>query len=369
MENRHIIIDNGSGFCKAGFSGEFEPRTVFPSIFGSPKNKLIMITGHQKDFYIGLDAEDIRGVLNLNYPIKEGNIIDWSEMENIWKYIFTNELRVDPSEHYIMISDSPMNPKINKEKLALIMFEEFNIPGLFFADQVVLPLYSIGKNIGIVADIGDAFSHFGSVFEGYSLRHSIIRMELAGRDVTDYLIRIFYEEGVHLTTTAEREIAKDIKEQTCYIALDFENEKNYYKSIDYEMPDGNKIFIKDQRFRAPEILFQPEICGKYTGGIAQNFNESINRTDRDLRKELYENIVLSGGSTMFPGFTERFTNEIKNLAPYFYQSHVEVTAEPERKLSSWIGCSILSSILPEEYWISRDEYNESGNSILHRKCF
>ena len=194
-------------------------------------------------------------------------------------------------------------------------------------------------------------------------------MELAGRDVTDYLIRIFYEEGVHLTTTAEREIAKDIKEQTCYIALDFENEKNYYKSIDYEMPDGNKIFIKDQRFRAPEILFQPEICGKDTGGIAQKLNESINRTDWDLRKELYENIILSGGSTIFPGFPERFTNEIKNLAPYFYQSHVEVTAEPERKLSTWIGCLILSSILPEEYWISRDEYNESGNSILHRKCF
>jgi actin-related protein len=97
-------------------------------------------------------------------------------------------------------------------------------------------------------------------------------MELAGRDVTDYLIRIFYEEGVHLTTTAEREIAKDIKEKTCYVALDFEDEKKYYKSIDYEMPDGNKIFIKDQRFSAPEILFQPEICGKNTGGIAQKFN-------------------------------------------------------------------------------------------------
>ena len=327
-----------------------------------------MITGHQKDFYIRLEAEEIRGILNLNYPIKQGNIIDWREMENIWEYTFTNELRVDPSEHYIIISDSPMNTKVNKEKLALIMFEEFNIPGLFFANQVVLPLYSIGKTIGIVADIGDVFSHIGSVFEGYSLSHSIIEMELAGRDVTDYLIRILYEEGVHLTTTAEREIAKDIKEKTCYVALDFEDEKKYYKSIDYEMPDGNKIFIKDQRFRAPEILFQPEICGKHTDGIAQKFNESINSSDCDLRKDLYENIILSGGSTIFPGFPERFTNEIKNLAPYLYKSHVEVTANPERKLSTWIGCSILSSILPEEYWISRDEYNESGSSILHIYC-
>ena len=117
-----------------------------------------MITGHQKDFYIGLDAEDIRDILNLNYPIKQGNFIDWREMENIWKYIFTNELRVDPSEHYIMISDSPMNPKLNKEKLGLIMFEEFNSPGLFFANQIVLPLYSIGKTIGFVVDIGDIFS-------------------------------------------------------------------------------------------------------------------------------------------------------------------------------------------------------------------
>ena len=138
-------------------------------------------------------------------------------MKNIWKYIFTKELRVALSEHYIMISDSTMNRKINKEKLAIIMFEEFNILGLFFADQVVMPLYSIGKTIGFVANIGGAFSHFGSVFEGYSLHQSIIRMELAGRDVTDYLIRILYEEGVHLTTTAEREIAKDIKEQTCYV--------------------------------------------------------------------------------------------------------------------------------------------------------
>ena len=135
------------------------------------------------------------------------------------------------------------------------------------------------------------------------------------------------------------------------------------------MPDGNKIFIKDQRFKAPEILFHPQICGKYTGGIAQKFNESINRTDRDLREELYENICLSGGSTMFPGFPERFTNEIKNLAPYFYKSHVEVTAKPERKLSTWIGCSILSSILSEEYWVSVDEYYESGASIIHRKYF
>ena len=366
----NIIIDNGTGYWKAGFSGEEGPRAVFPALVGRPKNPGIMVGAEKKDFFVGLQAEEKRGILNLKYPIEHGIVNDWNDMEKIWDHTFTTELRVDPSEHNVMLTEAPMNPKVNREKMAQIMFETFNAPGLYIAIQAVLSLYSAGKFTGIVADSGDGVSHFVPIFDGYSLPHSVLRMDLAGRDVTDYLIKILNEVGVSLTTTAEREIAKDIKEKTCYVALDFEQEKNNYQEMSYEMPDGTVIKVKDQRFRTPEILFHPEMCGKEAGGIDKKCYDSINKSDIDVRKDLYQCIVLSGGTTMFSGLPERLTKEVKNLAPESMKNNVKVIAVPERKYSVWIGGSILSSISTFGcMWITRDEYNESGASIVHRKCF
>ena len=366
----NVIIDNGTGYCKAGFSGEEGPRAVFPAIVGRPKNVAIMAGAENKDFYVGLQAEEKRGILNLKYPIEHGIVNDWDDMEKVWEHTFTNELRVSPEEHNVMLTEAPMNPKGNREKMATIMFESFNVPGLYIAIQAVLSLYSAGKFTGIVCDSGDGVTHFVPIFDGYALPHSILRMDLAGRDITDYLIKLLNEVGVSLTTTAEREIAKDIKEKTCYVALDFEEEKKNYKEMSYEMPDGTVIKVKDQRFRVPEILFHPENCGKEAGGIDQKCYDSINKSDIDVRKDLYQCIVLSGGTTMFSGLPERLTKDVKALAPESMKNNVKVIAVPERKYSVWIGGSILSSISTfGSMWITKDEYQESGTSIVHRKCF
>jgi actin len=371
----HLIIDNGSGYCKAGFSGDEGPTAVFPAIIGRPKVPGIMVGSEQKDYFVGQQAEEKRGILILKYPIEHGIVEDWDDMEKIWEHTFSNELRVSPEEHNVMLTEAPLNPKVNREKMTQIMFETFNVPGLYIAIQAVLSLYSAGKFTGIVNDSGDGVTHLVPIFDGYALPHSILRINLAGRDLTDHLVKILSERGLHLTTSAEREIVKDLKEKTCYVALDFEQEladskTGAAKEMNYEMPDGSVITIGSERFRCPEVLFKPSLMGREFGGIHEQTYQSIMKSDVDVRKDLYQNIVLSGGTTLFPGLPERLTKEVQKLAPQNISNKVKVIAVPERKYCVWIGGSILSSISTFScMWITKEEYQESGPQVVHRKCF
>ena len=329
-----------------------------------------MVGGDKKEFFVGADAEAKRGVLKLNYPIEHGVVNNWDDMEKIWGHVFTNELRVDPVEHNVMLTEAPMNPKENREKMAQIMFETFNVPGLYIAIQAVLSLYSAGKFTGIVADSGDGVTHFVPIFDGYSLPHAVIRLDLAGRDLTEFMMKLLTETGARFSTTAEKEIVKAIKEKSCYVALDFEEELKSVEPFDYELPDGTHVVVKDQRIRCPEALFKPSMVGKEGNGIGQTCYDSIQKCDIDVRKDLYNCVVLSGGTSMYNGLPERLTKEIKALAPESMKEEVKVIASPERKFAVWIGGSILSSISTfESMWITKTEYEESGATIVHRKCF
>merc|ERR1711872_60418 len=195
-----------------------------------------------KDAYVGDEAQSKRGILSLKYPIEHG-------------------------------------PKSNREKLVQIVFETFNAPATYVCIQAVLSLYASGRTTGMVLDIGDGVSHAVPIYEGYALPHAILRLDLAGRDLTDYLMKIMSERGYSMVTTAEREIVRDIKEKLCYVALDFEQEMAAAASSSieksYELPDGQIVTVGNERFRCPESMFRPAFLGMEVVGIHEGCFNSI----------------------------------------------------------------------------------------------
>jgi len=368
--NQPVVIDNGSGVIKAGFAGDQVPKCHFPNYIGRPKHTRVMAGALEGDLFVGPKAQEHRGLLSIRYPMEHGVVTDWNDMERIWQYIYSkDQLQTFSEEHPVLLTEAPLNPRRNREKSAEIFFETFNVPALFLSMQAVLSLYATGRTTGVVLDSGDGVTHSVPIYEGFALPHSVMRADVAGRDVTRHLRLLLRKEGVNFRTTAEFEIVRTIKEKACYLAANPQKEETLdSERQSFALPDGSTLEIGPARFRAPEVLFRPDLIGEEYEGLHECLVFAIQKSDMDLRKLLFQNIVLSGGSTLFKGFGDRLLSEVKKMAPKDIK--IRISAPQERLYSTWIGGSILASLDTfKKMWVSKREYDEEGHRAIHRKTF
>jgi actin len=366
-----VVIDSGSSTCKVGFAGEDAPLSIFPSIVARPR-----VRSGGETVFVGDEAAQraLSRNYTCHYPVSRGIVTNWDNMERIWHHAFYSELRVAPEDHPVLLTEPPLNPRGNREKMTQIMFETFGVPAIQIATSARLALHASGRSTGIVIESGDSVTHTVPFYKGHMIARAVLRLDVGGRDVTAFLAKLLAERGYALTssTTVEREVVR-IKEELCYVAEDFEDEiKLASVSSDletpYEMPDDTVVTIGSERFRCAELLFRPALACIDQVGIHQAADTSIMKCEVKIRKDLYRNVVLAGGNTMFPGIEGRMQKELTELAPIAVQ--VKVVAQRERAPLSWKGGSILAS-LDSFQWISKAEYDESGQdpSVVHRKCF
>lgn len=376
LHNVPLVLDNGSGTIRAGFAGSDVPSTTFPSYVGRPKHPRVLAGALEGDIFIGPRAQELRGLLKLKWPLEHGIVTDWDDMERIWKFVYEQELKTMSEEHPVLLTEAPLNPRQNREIAAQTLFETFNVPAIYVAVQATLSLYAAGRTTGVVLDVGDGVSHAVPVYEGFAVNSAVRRVDVAGRDVTEYLQTLLRKAGWVFHTSAEKEMVRQMKEKVTYVSPDPRREEKDWaraiypgaeeerrsKTVEYTLPDGNKIKVGAERFRAPEILFDPELVGLEYSGVHQMVVDAIQRTDMDLRKSLYANIVLSGGGTLTQGFPQRLLAELQRLA--VRDMKIKISAPPERKYSTWIGGSILAGLSTfRKMWISIDDWHENPDII------
>ncbi|KAM5320936.1 actin-related protein T2 [Glossophaga mutica] len=365
-----VIFDNGSGLCKAGLSGEIGPRHVVSTVVGQPKFPVASAGAAQKHF-VGEDALHKGEALHLRRPIERGLVTGWDDMEVLWGHLFEWELGVKACDQPVLVTEPALNPREAREKVAEVMFERFRVPAFYLSDQAVLALYASACVTGLVVDSGDGVTCTVPIFEGYSLPHAVGKLPVAGRDITEHLTQLLQASGRAFACALSKGLVDDIKEKLCYVALEPGKELSRRPEEvlrEYKLPDGHLVQIGDQLFQAPEALFAPGQLGLQSPGLSQMVSCSVAKCDADVQNTLYGEIVLSGGTTLFPGLDDRLLKELERLASQ--GTPIKITAPPDRWFSTWIGASIVTSLSSfRQMWVTSADFKEFGTSVVQRRCF
>ena len=373
-----VVLDCGTGLCKAGLSGYDGPSHVFTNVVGNLKHPPLcaMFLEMNPEFYFGEEAEAKRAILNLVYPITRGIINNWDTMEKIWHHTFYNKLQVEAGDHPVLLTEPPFNPKAKRERATQIMFETFNSPALFIANEAVLSVYATGRTTGVLLDSGHSGTRAVPVYKGHVISRAVVKMNLGGGEIAQYLQQLLGDEVGGTSSSVSLAVLRDVKERLCYVAQDFDAEmtvaaQSSFVGETYVLPEEcyeAEITLKSGLFQSPEALFQPALIGLDCLGAHEQLYDSILKCDVDIHKELFENIVLAGGNTMFNGMATRIAKEMNLLVAG--KKAVKVDAPEWREYAAWIGGSMLASQPTfETIWITREEYNETGPTVVHAKCF
>ena len=366
-----IVIDHGSETWKVGWAGEDSPRILLPPVVGVPKNSHLMIGLSSKERYIGDEAVSKRGVLRLSYPFKRGIINDWDNMEKLWHYTFYNELRVDPSEHRLLITDTICTPKCQREQMCESLIEDHSPLSISIANRQVLACYSQGLTNAVCAMLGHSGTFVAAVSEGIIVNSTASYSELGGESLTLHLRDCLNKQGYELTTSAELMIVGDIKRH-CEVALDYNKilrdlREGLVEGKHYEMPDGQLISLDDAVYIGPEVYFQPHLAGIEQPSLPVMIAKTLERCDDTVKATLNNRCIVTGGSALFPGMAARLQSELKCILSA--KDALQVKVSPSAKYDSWIGGSILASLQSfANLSLTREEYEEQGAVHLLAKA-
>ncbi|KAG8348816.1 putative Actin [Trypanosoma vivax] len=404
QHNPVAVLDVGSRLTRVGFGGEEAPRVVSSTVVGTPKQRGLVgsLLQHYSDDYAGDAACAREGLLNLCYPVQNRRIVNFSALEHALQDILYQQLPLVPCDTPLLWVEAACTSRIDRERLSELLFESFDVPLLGTVGAPTTTAYSTGRTSGLVLDSGEGCTTFSAVWEGYSLQYAVHVSPLAGGVLTDKLLSFLRAKGYPFSTSRDRRLAEEVKHSLCYVAADVEREmeemNKKLKPEYYGLPDDQHIYLNEGQFMIPELLFNPLLCdadchlggeaaaeaGTPSGDVNSLVRASISvASDRDnwadtvvkvvqaapvfTHQRLFENVVLGGGNTLFPGIEQRLQRELV-LRRTSTEQKVNCIAFADRDLAAWIGGSVVASMSTfPQMCLSRKDYLESGPSIVHTK--
>eukprot|EP00743_Colponemidia_sp_Colp-15_P003099 GILK01003349.1.p1 GENE.GILK01003349.1~~GILK01003349.1.p1 ORF type:complete len:426 (-),score=47.17 GILK01003349.1:181-1458(-) len=415
-----IVLDVGSATTRAGYAGEDTPKAVFPSCVGvfdqgsgadAMQIDSLSAGASEKShntYFVGNSAVNFRrDNVEMKGPMESGLIKDWDVMEQLWDHAFHKCLLADPKEHPLMVAEPSIHSRQSREKMAEILFEKYQAPAIFLSKSAVLSSFASGRATALVLDVGAKTTYAVPVHDGYALQKSILKYDVGGDFLTAELLKglesndvtvrppwsftkkVSSDGQISLThhtfpkthpsyvLFSKLEVIRDLKESLCRVAeqafeeIAYQSLPNYI--VPYELPDGTTVDVGPEKYKIPELLFNGQGLNMEPvsfPGVHQMVVDSVSKCDLDIRREMYGNIIVTGGSSLFPGFVDRLQRELADVAPPTVKIKIIASnSSTERKFSSWIGGSILASLGSfQQMWMSKQEYAEHGATLVERKC-
>jgi actin-related protein 2 len=391
VNKKTVVLDSGTGNIKVGHAGANFPTAVLPTVIGRPvlragatkvKDANGVEAGELKDLMLADETRAMRHLLDITTPVKNGVVQKRDEMCLLWDYAFSSKLGIDPREHTLSLSEAPITSDKAREELFQIMFEKFGFQAIQATAQGVLALYAAGVTTGVAVDAGEGVTHCTPIYDGYAIKKANRQVSIGGKDVTENLVRLMQRRGYSFHSTADFELMRAVKEKFCYAAVNFGEEQKLSDSTTFLektmiLPDNTPCTIGKERFEATEVLFQPGRMGVESDGLSTQVWNSIQASDMDVRGALFENVILAGGSTMFPGLPSRLQRDMEELfvskslagdRSKLHRFKLKIHDAPRRKYMTFLGGACYAQLTAEspEMWLSREQFEEDGPSSVTR---
>ncbi|EDO31145.1 predicted protein [Nematostella vectensis] len=392
-----LVLDCGACSQKIGFASNQAPRSIPNAIFKAKSER--------RKLFIGDQIEECKDYSALFYvlPFQKGFLVNWDVEKQIWDYTFGKEgLEVNFEDTTLLVTEPQFNFTSLKDAMDEILFEEYNFKALSRTTAAQLSAYKchqdmVSKNpVCLVVDTGYSFTHIVPVFNGKVIKKAVRRINVGGKLLTNHLKEIISYRQLHVLD--ETFVINQVKEDTCYVSSQFYKDMEIARQRgkentivrEYVLPDYTHIkrgYVKteqdtgetkkndteqtlrmnNERFTVPEILFHPSDIGIHEMGIPEAIVDSVSAVPPEMQPHFYMNILLTGGSALFPGFKERIFDDVRALAPCDFD--IVVNLPPNPIAYAWEGGSTLSKsdTFTKKMCVTKAEYAEQGKAICKER--